>query len=618
MFGASSSRGLIPPAPSGTTPSASDEAKLIPINLLDFKDSPDFYRLMEPMQREQSARIIQRAWRKKKGLLKTPKYVETLNGPLSLRFIKLPPKASTKYKEHAKKIRKGEWLALDLNDPDAIRNFYAASAYRVISSHQLVTAILLHSAKKTFGNNSLRQYSLEQSAPYNYREFPTTTPAIVADVNERLNKIPEGDRCYFAINLTYRQALCYLLYIFDMAFMGDSQDKMHALAIQFISSRKIPQARKDEIVNFVRSKKNFQDYVPKDMVALLQFRTFLYEVEPRAENLCTDAPEDMRNMVFMMEAFRIGELLPNIEKSPDFNPKDPSSPLFCMTFLSMSAFNCMQQAYFGKDAMVPMYVAGRFKPLLIREADEGLHWLKLKQRRPVELPHPDLMPDDKPHNVQADPYARIIHDLFHIARCGINGRKSLPRAWREFLSATTGFPMSKAIWFLTDMDFRHGKQLRLAKTPFEKLTILETYIMDIFNGIADNAPTISTVHLLLIAETLLNPSHWEPLQGISVNDYIASRHESHQIVYRRMRDIIYSDSAGEQKTNSATHYVLRCLLESELNDADKAKSLCNALAKTDIVAWFAQWWYVYQTTIFTQRRKDANYCEVCHNGFANI
>jgi hypothetical protein len=112
---------------SAATSSSKSTSHLQCINILDYaKGSPEFYRIFEYAQRDQSARPIQLAWLKRHPSIANKKRKQKYRNPLSLRFVQIA--TDTKHREHAKKIRQGDWCALDFDDPQAIRNFYTASA----------------------------------------------------------------------------------------------------------------------------------------------------------------------------------------------------------------------------------------------------------------------------------------------------------------------------------------------------------------------------------------------------------------------------------------------------------------------------------------------------------
>ena len=574
--------------PAKTRISPEEESGLKPINILDFaKSSPYFYKIMEPIQQEQSARVIQRAWRARKNFIpqndRPQRYTETLTGPLSLRFIKMP--TDLKHEEHARNIQAGNWLSLDFADPQALRNFYLACAKRYITPNQLVTAIMLHGAVELF-QTFPRQHSFTETRPYDFRKIDYIEPKNIHDFNNALKQLPEFERQYFSVNLSHIQTIIFLLHGMNIKLQDDAKEKFKKILMSYINSRDNVSAEEKKIlIESLERVSCLCAYCQSHNDIAIE--EYILRNEPWAEDILESNEADVRNIAFIWAGMNLNEAVPDIEISPDFNPGNPYSPLLCMIFLTMSAFNCLQQALHGEHTTLPMYVAGRFQPLLVRQADEGLDGLM--QRRPIELPHPDLVPDNVPHGVMVNTFSAMYHDLYHVTRNGVNTKKNLSREIRKFLEREKGFLMTRGLWQATDMDYKESKLLKSCHGILARAKYLKLHFTTVINR-ADGTDNLNTRHthylpltmdhLLLIAGLILNSNNWGQLSGVNIYEWVREKNAFYKLAFDRMQKIILDDIANMEKQSCASYYVLRYVLE-----AHNFKDLSDALIQTDVIAW---------------------------------
>lgn len=178
----------------------------------------EYKSFVEAAFREQGARLIQRAYRKHQNKTFTGKYTETLNAPLSLRFIREP--YGLKYKEHAKHINNNEWYKLDFNDEDFVRNISKAFRLSLISEENFATANLLFAATEEFKDDT---YTTLKQMPCDAKGGcgDLWSPAKVSYIKEselkelsesELPYLPESEKNYFIINLSRQREISFLIH----------------------------------------------------------------------------------------------------------------------------------------------------------------------------------------------------------------------------------------------------------------------------------------------------------------------------------------------------------------------------------------------------------------------
>jgi hypothetical protein len=113
------------------------------------KANPDYWQVIQHMFQEQAVRILQRGYRKKWNKPFTGKYEETIDGSLSLSFLK-EPRSEAKAVAYAQCIKQKKYTDLDFSDPDFIRNMCKALRLAWITSDQYGTAVALYCAAEEY------------------------------------------------------------------------------------------------------------------------------------------------------------------------------------------------------------------------------------------------------------------------------------------------------------------------------------------------------------------------------------------------------------------------------------------------------------------------------------
>ena len=442
---------------------------------------PEFKALFQNIFREQQVRLLQQRYRKKLAERKWHEdekrapYKETLNGPLTLHFLKEP--TGTKFQEHATHIKQGQWLNLDFQDPEFIRNIYKALRLNQITTNQLATALLLFAAVIEFkyetSSNSLQlhQYKFDEKGPYSPSTITYATTAQLDDFAKRLQQIPQNERCYFTINLHKIREVAFFYFGLDHAATLKSNFFITTF-IKYIKKSNCSETEKNNLYSLIKNLpdrtlqndlvKTLKDFIIKNEPHFLLFlqNKFDKTLHPNIQTF----NKELDSSLFLSEIFMIDEQIPMLIISPDYNENEPHSPLLAFVILTTSALTQLQNAVHSEDESLNLhFTAGQFYPRLIRELDDRHpRYNQQKSSRPVELIHSDLIPNRTPHSYFADAFILCWHDLFHTWRSSSNKNKPLIRYLRNLLSSK-GYDMSKNIYRLTDMDF-NGTQQRL----FEK------------------------------------------------------------------------------------------------------------------------------------------------------
>jgi hypothetical protein len=565
--------------------------ELIPISPHKDPKSSAYYRLLQPRIEETAARIIQRFWRSKRraGNSDTPtKFVETLNGPLTLRFIQQPK--GFKFAEHAQKINAGQWLDLDFNDPQGIRNLFTALRCDLINADQLATAVMLFHGHEYFRadnvENFIKEYRFDDpKGPYDFTKITYADKTNIDDFRNKLITLPVADQKYFVFNFSYKLTIAFLYMSLTQVYFDTALAKRNDIIKKYIERKSVDESEKAMTLGLAEHLSH-EDSCMLKYLAQYEIKDFILKHESHlAEYLQQDsATPESQNLLFFNTGVRLSEQHPSMELSPDFDPDNPDSPLICLTLLTMSAFNNLQLAMHGKDTTLPLYVAGIIPVNLMRAADERLNNSLLpSQQRPMELPHPDLT-FTKQHKAIVVTFFITWHDLYHLWRNGSNTKKDLARFLRGLLNATKGYYMSRKIWSLTDIDIS-GQLLRNAKgSTNEKQELIKLVASTL--SIAINASESPEQDLLLIVDMIKNEKQWNRLMGIQVQDLLSSFVITKELreIYGKMNTLIKADGKEFSSNRSTVYYVLRYLLQHE--SQAYAKQLCGRIIKSDILAWY--------------------------------
>lgn len=118
-----------------------------------------------------------------------------------------------------------------------------------------------------------------------------------------------------------------------------------------------------------------------------------------------------------------------------------------MVLPTVTLFKKLLKTLFGRHTSYPYFTTGPISTRFMREIDEK------RQRRPVELIHPDIKLSSVIHGTYVHDFLRMWHDaIFHCMRNSINENKEIFRYLRKLFAKVTKHEMSKIIWYMTDMD----------------------------------------------------------------------------------------------------------------------------------------------------------------------
>lgn len=495
--------------------------------------------LFDHILRDTSARILQQRYREKltkKSWYRTHKrsqykYEETLRGPLTLKFLQEP--ADDTYLTHVEKITAGQWLQLNFRDPEFERNIYKALRLNQINTDQLALALLLHKAQIEFKNDRetsispIKQYSfLDPTGPYQ----PSTIKYFFYDnlkkFRQALDALPESDRCYFTVNFSR---------IREVAFLYDtlSSPRLRYSPLQYINKQThLTPERKKELHDFIN-----QLSIPAEAEnAATQLKNFLQENEPDLADFLNwkhdgvlhqsynECYKDRSSSLFLIKILEVGEQNPSFVISPDYDESNPNSPLFAFVIPTIPALSALQHAAHGEDTTLPYFVAGCIPTRLIGDLDEHPELFESKQQsRPIELVHPDLVRNAKPHGASCHDFLLTWHDLFHAWRNGACMFKPFIRHLRHVL-AEKGFDMSKNIYELVDLDmsshvYRYYKAINYFHQDVFNITLINLMLKKA-NPDFFNKPNALDDHLLIFIDMIINKTQWKELLKINYISFL--------------------------------------------------------------------------------------------------
>jgi len=591
------------------------------VGLKEAKCNPEYWQIMQNMFHEQAARIIQRKWRIYKKITFKGKYSETLNGPLNLHFIQEP--WGTKSSEHAKKIKSGQWLALDYKDPEFTRNIFKVLRLKKITLNEMVTAKLLYDAQIAFkiaDPKEIKQYKFIEEKSHEIVNTiigkdikePVYSPSSIAYAKpnqikgfyKNLNSLSEGDQNYFIINFSRKQALILIYQILHdhhmKGYLNITGIDFNSILKTFIASLEI-----DASIKLSLSKKveKIISQVKDSSTALYELIIFIYEHEKEyhleSETFQTvEEIKDVSSIKFIARGIRTGEYMPSVIISPDYDANKKNSPLLSLILPTTASTIELLKAFHGNDVSLPYFTVGKFGPSLIRDADENPKKLNLPvPSRPVEITHPDVKPNDKPHGYTVYDFMLTWHDfLFH---CWRNSTipKELIRYIRTVLSNEKHFYMSKPIWSLTDLDFQYGRLLKIA----EKNNSIKDYQQN-FEYFIDYVLEISAIgfagrdmydhNLILLFDMMLFPDTWQQFLGKHPEDFFSYQYMKEN--FNEMKKIIALDPA-RSPYQSKIYYILAYRLRSLPNGIQLCSILDKEIGLENFVTWDRNGGLVFQS-----------------------
>jgi hypothetical protein len=504
--------------------------------------------------------------------------------------------AGEEYRDYAEKIVAGKWLEMDYQNPEAIRHIYKACAHGLISADELVTAILLLNANTGFavekGKKIIKQYGLDDTAgPYGYSKIHYAKKSNIDNFKQRLSKLKDNERYYFEINLSHRDAMMFLVEGYAQDLYQSSLEKYNKIVEAYLATQVIDDKKKDRLVKLAKARtflKSLDKCVCRHCRTKKdEFLEFIFEKNADINDFldvkCGGTNRERETILLLVQISKLRDELPAFELASDYDASNPNTPLISIIVLTMGAFKALNVALHGKDVTMPLYCVGKIPVNMIRASDET------NQTRPMELPYPGVVSDDKPHTYMANNFMISWHDLYHIWRNSSNPYKDFCRAARQFLQREQGSYMSKKIWAFTDMDFANGIYIRNASDALSKQSQAEEFIKTLLNyffefetiGNYRSFKRRNQNHLLII-DLIKNPAAWKKVShGVDIKEVLFEGIEQTKRLYEIFYDFIMNDSPEVRNKRSSTDYIIRYLLRHMKN----SEKLCDELSQTDIIRW---------------------------------
>jgi hypothetical protein len=503
--------------------------------------------------------------------------------------------AGEEYRDYAEKILAGKWLEMDYLNPEAIRHVYKACAEGLISADELVTAVLLLNANTGFavenGKTKIKQFRFDDAAgPYDYTKINYTKKSNIDNFKKRLSELKDSERYYFEIELSHRDAMIFLMEGYVQSLDPSSLEKYNNIVKAYLTSLAVDDEKKTRLLKLSKEKtfsKNFKKCKCRN--CLIKSDEFLEVVMENNRGVvsydikCQGENRERDTILLLVQISRLKDELPGFQLASDFDASNPNTPLLSIIVLSMSAFKALNLAMHGKDATMPFYCVGKIPVNMIRFCDET------NQTRPMELPYPGVISDDKPHQYTSNNFMITWHDLYHIWRNSSNPYKDFCRASRQFLQREKGSYMSKLIWEFTDMDFDNGCTIRSANDALSKVSRAEEFIKSLFEYFFD-FETVGNYRRfkrgnqnhLLIVDLIKNPEAWNKVcHGVNVKEVLFEGVEQAKRLYEILSEFVMKDSPAVRNKRSSTDYIVRYVLRHlEYYDV-----LCDQLSQTDIIRW---------------------------------
>ena len=577
----------------------SQEQAFKAINLSEAKANPEYWQVTRAMFREQAARIIQRTYREKYGKKYTGDYKETLADTLSLRFIKEPN--GEKASEHAEHIKSAQWTNLDFNDPEFKRNLFKALRLGKINTNQMATAILLYDARILFGavkSDAMKQHKFNESGPYKASSISYWSSESKYDFEEELQNVPPSERYYFSINISRQFEVAFLfdgLYKSEPEFFNRYPPFINFL-YTYVQKLPVDQEKKEDLNRYIKALKS-------DKLHHLAQRALMTEIAAHEVALADyllqrfkggTPPSERNTSIFLIDLMITNEQIPFLVLSPDFNPSIDDSPLLSLILPSMSALSSLMKTVHGEHAVFPYFTTGRISPQFVRYADEEPEQFDAKDPlRPVEIDHPDLIPNNEPHGVISLSFPKEWHDLFHTWRSGANPLKEFLRYIRQVLTKEKGYDMSQSIWPLSDMDFSVGRLMREKRLHDSNAPVEPIHFFNFFLHLSSEFWNNLEGHddnLILVIDMIIHGNKWEELTGYAPYELFSSMiYEENEYnkkfhhVYSRMKQLLDGDS--EKGLRSSMYYILAYRLSSFREGLNLCRLLDMDVGLHNILYW---------------------------------
>jgi len=403
-----------------------------------------------------------------------------------------------KYLDHAAKIKAGNYIGLDFEDPEFVRNLYKCLRLGDVDLNQLLTATYVYEAKMWLCNYDYAGPQLH--------EFDFTDP--------------RGP--YQVTSSGY-----------------DSSDPQKLT--QFYDSL-TGENKKYITINFPKNLEELFFSIGQDRLSSMNsalYRNLFSKYQSRLGNPNVETTLDY-DLNFLFLLLEENEKIPSVTISPDYNPNDPNTPLLCFVLPTLEAENLLQLAVHGEEAVMAAPVLGEFGPRLIRAFSEipeaqssnrkdnvaadvlrasfsHLYERFLHSSRPIEFTHPDVPRANTVHNHPVCPFLATYHDRFHAWQNGANFKKLIFHErnllTRRGVCQEKEFVLSSRIWNITDMVYQHGRLLREKNPSDDNSSIVIDFIFNLvkdFTGfVFEKIP--SDLFLLQFIDMVNNAEFWNSL-----------------------------------------------------------------------------------------------------------
>ncbi len=493
-------------------------------------DDKNYWSILDLAYQKNAAVTLQRAFRKKHQYEYKNKSTKT--EPITMRFMQEP--TDKKYLEHVNKIQNCDWLGLDYNDPQFVRNIYKALRLGLIDSYKLATVSLWYYAIDFLRNKNdevrICQYSFVNKGPYDPASVSYANPKMLDDFYNELKKLPEGERGYLTIDMPKEHEVVFLLIMMiRLHEQGDHYRPLFKIMLEkFIKQINIPIEKKSALLELLPTIWKIGGYQKLLDFLTEQFFTVYPDDKPKEDvkideyvmKLAKDTKDRklfdaMNNYLLLVAILIVNQQNPTLVLSPDYNEVDINSPIISFVLPTLSAWMALQKSVHQESAAYPTLTVGQLSP-----HDFLANFKKSLFSRFIELVHPDVKHNEKPHEVYTTPFILSWHDYQHVWCNGSIMHKFLFMHLINSLSDFTNIKMSQAIWKLIDMDTGLGRAVRDAEKKGE---LVEEYRIDylfaFLNRLEISLHDFFDFSLLIAIDMVINREEWKKSLGKYPEDF---------------------------------------------------------------------------------------------------
>jgi hypothetical protein len=529
--------------------------------------------------------------------LKTVTESKSYSKPATMMFAREP--LNDKHKEYAKHIMSNQWLELNFNDHDFIRNIFKAHRLGLLggiieATQRLATANLLYHAVKFFQDpdqeTSIGLHSFLEKGPYDPASINYSLPNNVslfkklAQRNSK-NLSTSSSHFYFAIDLPITHvAILLSILLFqkppNLENYIDIYKKFFSQQLYKFDIEKTETVAHCETLHLPESENYLKTAFTRILKIIFPETTFYVQKKKIIGDKFSDKKSEMLFNTYRLFAALLTtqEQIPNLVMSTEFDPTDIMSPILSFILPTIPAYNLLHVTMHGKDTTHPVFLVGRLSPHNLLH-----YYMHEDYLRPVELVHPDIPHEETPHNYLADPFMLTWHDLYHLWRNGANMHKDLCRHLIKEFQLSKNIVLNKLIWSWVDNDF-NAHQVRLAEKNNELIKhkrihlISDRILGDDFFKFLDQYD----VNLLFIINMIEKADLWKgflgsspeeffPKESFTTNIWLESNIEyrfigkekvfdhdftQFQNILKTMRDIIEKNPLKEKVPASSIYYIL--------------------------------------------------------------